>query len=505
MQRERLMRGALFMFLTGAGFNVAWATKCPYRQLFFDDQRLFVRENLERVYGEATLEELYRDEALVDPYGWAWAVDGPDGLVHLMYMGEHVANHTNYLAAAVSSDGVHFKPRNTASESGLANPCVPNQYLPNPPNGEPAAVVVDPLAAPSERYKLLFCDYGQLGAAWQVVDYVYASPDLIRWRKLESSSWNPIGTEPLLGAFYNDVYGCMTVMSRPDWGQRRVGITETKDWRHYTDLELCLQADSLDPALTEIYGMPSFAYEGYFIGFPHVYCDMPQMRRIKYFGGKMHCELAYSLNGRHWQRSLRKPFLPADNPAVARRLGGAAKMLFLTSMRRDRDGSILLYGTVTRQEHGSPNAAKDLKGNAVFVFRLRQDGFVGLKTTDAGRPGRLCSRALVWKGSELAFNLKAEEATCAIFPHVELGKPEPLEPLAGFGHADCGPFSGDSTAWHPQWKGGSLASLGNRLVLVELKFRNGTVYSFTADGVPRMEIEAERYRHLKKELIRPGF
>lgn len=33
-------------------------------------------------------------------------MDGPDGLVHLLYMGEHIENHTNYLAAAVSSDGI---------------------------------------------------------------------------------------------------------------------------------------------------------------------------------------------------------------------------------------------------------------------------------------------------------------------------------------------------------------------------------------------------------------
>lgn len=495
---------ALMVLLVGAVSNVL-AAKQPYRQLFFDDQRLFVRENLERVYGDATLEGLYRDENLVNPYGWVWAVDGPDGLVHLMYMGEHIGNHTNYLAAAVSSDGIHFRPRNTAAESGIANPGVPNQYLPNPPIGEPAAVLADPLAPVAERYKLLFCDYGKLSPDWRVIDCVYSSPDLVRWTKIEGSSWNPVGTEPVLGAFYNDVFKCMTVMSRPDWGQRRVGITETKDWRHYTDLELCLQADSLDPALTEVYGMPSFPYEGYFIGFPHLYHDMPQMRRIKYFGGKMHCELAYSLNGRHWQRSLRRPFLPAGNPAVAERLGGEAKMLFLTSMRRDKDGSVLLYGTVTRQEHGSSNAAKDPKGNAIFIFRLRQDGFVGLKTMDSGRPGLLCSRALIWKGSELAVNLKAEGATCAIYPHVALGQPEPQEPIAGFGHADCTSFSGDSAAWRPQWKGGCLAALNDRLVLVELKFKNGTVYSFTADGIPQMEIEAERHRHFGKGFACPGF
>ena len=498
------MRNAMVLFAALAAGSVGAAEK-PYRQLFFDDQRLFVRENLDRVYGEAKFEELYQDEALVSPYGWAWAVDGPDGLVHLLYLGEHTTNHTNYLAAAVSEDGVHFRPRNTAAASGLAHPAVANQFLPNPPNGEPAAVVVDPLAEPVGRYKLLFCDYGRLGRDWRIDDYVYASPDLVRWTKLEGSTWNPIGTEPVLGVFYNRLHACMTVLSRPDWGQRRVGITETKDWRHYTDLELCLQADSLDPALTEIYGMPAFPYEGYFIGFPHVYHDIPQMRRIKFVGGKMHCELAYSLNGRHWQRSLRRPFLPTGNPEVAKRLGGEAKMLFLSSLRRDRDGSVLLYGTVTRSDHGRSDAAKYPERSGIYVFRLREDGFVGLRTTDPETPGRLCSRALIWKGPDLAFNLAVDEATCAIFPHVAIGKPEPELPINGFGHEDCQRFSGDSTAWKPVWKGGSLAVLSNRLVLVELKLKNGTVYSFSADGIPQMEVEAERHRRFGNGFFRPGF
>lgn len=477
------------------------AAKYPYRQLFFDDQRLYVRENLERVYGQPQLVNVYQDKTLIDEYGWVWALDGQDGRVHLMYMGEHKDTHRYVPAAAVGTDGVHFEPRNTAAQSGIEKPDVPNQFLPNPPNGEPGAVLVDPFAPPSERYKMLFCDYAELNTAWRVVDCVYTSPDLVRWTRRDRSCWNTIGTEPMLGAFYNDVHACFSIVSRPDWGQRRVGIVETRDWHAFTEVELCLQPDSLDPALAEIYGMPAFAYEGIFIGFPHIYGGFPQTRGIKFHGGKMHCELAYSLNGRNWQRSLRTPFLEAGDPQIAARMGGKGKMLFLTSLRRDKDGSVLLYGTTTLNEHGSASAKLDPQRCAILIFRLRQDGFIGLKTVDSAGIGRLASRALILKGENLVFNLKAAQATCALYPHASADKP-----LPGFGHEDCTPFAGDSTCWRPVWKGGNLSAHTGELLVVELKLKEGVVYSFTVDGVPQMEIEAERYRHhLSDGVARPGF
>jgi len=485
-----------------ASVGAVRTSSAAYRQLFFDDQRFFVRENLVRTYGRPQFAAAYQDPMLSTMYGWAWAVDGPDGAVHLIYMGEHKENHKNIVAAAVSQDGVHFTPRNTAAASGLTNPAVPNQILPNPPTGEPGTLIEDPFAPPSERYKLLFCDCTEVYKDWHVGDDVFASPDLVSWRKMENCCWNRYGTEPVVGAFYNDVFKCFTIMSRPDWGQRRVCVVETCDWHVFTEPELCLQVDSLDPPLAELYGMPAIAYEGYYIGFPLIYHDIEQKRCIKFHRGRMHCELAYSLNGRHWQRSLREPFFDGRDAEIAACIGGDCKMAFLSCVRKDKDGSLLLYGSATHNEHGSDNS--DPRRCAIFVYRLRQDGFVGLKTLD-GKTGRLASRALICQGGDLTINLKARQATCAIYPHLTLSEGEPTKPVAGFGHEDCTPFTGDSACWRPQWKGGSLAALKDKLILIELKLNDGTVYSFTVDGMPQMEIEAERYRSNGKGRFRAGF
>ena len=118
----------------------------------------------------------------------------------------------------------------------------------------------------------------------------------------------------------------------PDWGQRR-GNYRNGDWQTYTPLEMCLQVDSLN-ALAEIYGMSAIARENIFIGFPHIYTGFPQLQN-KVCGGTMHVELSYSLNGRHWQRSLRTPFLSA-NILIDRARRRSCKMLYVNSVLMQR-------------------------------------------------------------------------------------------------------------------------------------------------------------------------
>lgn len=478
-----------------------WAEQ-PYRQLFFDDQRLYIRENLERVYGNPELAGVYQDTTLAVEYGWVWALDGQDGKVHLVYLGEHKNSHQLITAAAISYDGVNFEPRNTAVEAGLPVPQVANQLLPNPPNGEIGSVLMDPIAPESERYKLFFCDFATLDQG-HVLNYLWTSPDLIHWTKMDNSCWQPIGTEPMVGAFYNPVFKNYTILSRPDWGQRRVARTETADWHAYTPLVHCLQTDALDPVLAEIYGMPAFHYHGWFVGFPHIFYDVPQVRNLKFAGGRMRCEIAYSLNGLNWQRTLRQAFLDGENPQLQDVMGGRANMVFLTSMREDDDGSILLYGSGTLNEHGASDAGCVPERSKILIYRLRRDGFIGLKTVDDSRPATIASRGIVCIGKDLSINLQAEHATCAVYAWTWSASPEPLP---GYSHEECVPFSGDNAEWHPAWKEHqNLSGLEKRLLVIEIKLQNGIIYSFSIEGIPQMEIECNRYLGNATPTERPGF
>ena len=239
-----------------------------FKHLFFDDQRLYVRQGLHRAYGTPEVVGTFVDPNLTSPYGWCFAARGLDGKVHLLYNGilaTRTGSFVHGFGAAVSGDGVNFVPQETGLARAEDKWPLPNQILPpSEESSEIAAIVEDPVAAPNERYKMLYSD---ILDSCHIRDDVYASPDLVHWRRMEGSCWNKQGTEPIAGAFYNPRTRGFTILPRLDWGQRRVGVTETRDWKNFTPVDLCLQCDSLDAPLAEIYGMPAFEYDGWFIGF----------------------------------------------------------------------------------------------------------------------------------------------------------------------------------------------------------------------------------------------
>lgn len=464
-----------------------------FKQLFFDDLWLFARENTRRVYGDMQLVGQYRDELLNISYCFAYAIKGPDGKTHLLFQGlmrgPAVSGALRY-GAAISDDGIHFEPRNTAEQAGMENPEFPYQLFPADPMGsEIAAVLEDKKAPPDERYKMLFTDNTYQVEKNHIADRVLFSSDLITWKEKCGCYWNPVGTEPLLGTFYNPVTDKYTVLCRPDLTYRRVVITETPDWQYYSPMEACLQSDSLDDPLAELYGMPAIEYDGWFIGFPHFYSGFPQILNTKCTGGTMHVQLAYSHNGRHWQRSLRTPFIDATHPDIVKSMGEKGNMTFLTSAIRQDDGSLLLYVSTNLKEHGTPNEKIEKKDTCVNVFKLREDGFVGLAAEEGKEPARVATREIVWHSGEVAINIAAKQATCAVYERTFYK----VSPLPGFAHEDCVPFSGDSTHWIPEWKGGDLKQFADRILIFELRYSDGTLYSISGDGTPVMGIEGARF------------
>ena len=472
-----------------------------FKYLFFDDQRLLLRQNLERQYGEVSIAGIYNDSKLTTSYGWVWVCRGTDNKVHMVYMGLDKDDPCLLAAAAVSDDGVNFVPRNTAAESGLTDPIVPNQILPPCGEGtEIACVITDHLAPPEERYKMLMCDCKYRMTEYRVIDSVYSSADLIRWKEMPGSCWNKVGTEPIAGAFYNSVHNVFTILSRPDCGQRRVCIVETADWHNFTEPELCMQCDSLDPVLAEVYGMNAFEYDGIFIGIPLIYGNIPQIRMQKYRGGSMHGELAYSLDGRHWQRSLRTPFIDGAHPDLVKAFGKPQNMVFPCSTLRQQDGSVLIYAAVTDVEHGTPPGGQ-LGHDHIVIFKMRQDGFIRLTSADKNSDSLVAFREVCWNGGELSVNISAENATCAVYEMVT----QAFDTELRLSHEDCKPFSGNSCAWHPRWKNGAtLDDFKGKTIVFEIKFRDGSIYSCSGNGTALMDLEAERYRQFGEIRTRKG-
>ncbi len=484
------------------------AAAAGFKYLFFDDQRLFVRENLDREYGRPELLEdaVYRDPLVDTTLAGVYVFRMPDGQFHMIYQGiadaegeasvENVAYSTRkarklrraFVVAAVSKDGVHFTPRQTGKDSCRETPRFPHSVSDSTWDlGELGCVVEDPAAPPQERYKAL-CVTAFKNEEFRHRDYLKVSGDLVHWRDFPGGCWHRVGTEPIVSCFRNHVYDCFEIICRPDCGERRVGYSETTDFRHFSEPSHCLQVDSLDRPLDELYGMPAFAYDGWYLGFPYLYGDQPQELWWKGGAGTMHCELAYSLNGRHFQRSLRTPFLCGWDEDSVRKLGYVNPILWPSSILRREDGSLLIYASAFRRDHGG---LMNVRGEAaIHVYRLRKDGFIRL-VSQRHKIARLATRENLWNGGELSVNLRSSgPATVAVY---RVQGQERAKPRPGFSHEDCAAFRGDATDWKPRWKGGSLAPFVGQSLVFEIKFSGGELYSISGNFIPMMYVQARKY------------
>jgi hypothetical protein len=500
-----------------------------FKYLFFDDQKLFDRDNVERQMGKPSLVGLYNDGVSTTAYASPWVFKTEDGRYRMIYQGEIdlddfnfetdedkkgtkngiffkeeksldkednvFKNNKKYLFSAISDDGINFVPEDVTDKVYLCDRVVSNQimYL---PDGEVGSIYEDLYSDPSERYKMLFSWY-DMEKNNTIHDEVFVSPDLFNWKKLEGINFHNGWTEPLTSVFYNQHKKCHTILCRPHAGVRRYGYIETTDWREFTPHRMCMQVDSLDEPLAEMYGLQGFDYDGWYVGMPIIYGEYKRGLYARGDGGTLKAHLAYSLDGNHWHRSLREPFLRGDAPEDVSVLGYENKMLWPMSMIKDKNGDLLIYAGATRLEHGEAFHVKG--GTAIHIYKLRKDGFICLKTDKKEDLSSIATRENIWNGGDLHINLKAEEATVAIyestgewFKNIN-GECHLVE---GYSHEDSVSFSGDSTDWVVAFKNGkTLDRFIGKTIVIEIKFKNGEVYSVFGDCVPVMNVEAGYYRN----------
>lgn len=463
------------------------------KQFFFDDEKIFGRDNVVRRYGKAEWapEAIYSDGITSTDLCSCFAFKCADGNYRLLYMGRILANGAHGLFIAVSPDGINFKPENIRA-SLPADGEMPEHQIMKIDSGEEIMKIFEDIYAPAqERYKMLMTR-GVDGELRQE-DILFTSPNLLHWTLQEGVCWG-CGSEPVGGAFYNQRRNCYTVITRPDWGLRRAGYIETPDWKTFSEFSPCMQVDSLDEPLCEIYGMPAYSYEGIYIGFPHFYRDLESSYQAKFSGGGMEVQLAYSYDGRYWLRTSRETFL-GGRSNFFRNEGREMAMFWLPGMSRAENGDILLYALGSPAEHGYCFHCAD--AGRIFVYRLRQDGFVGLATSSSEQPGRVITREKIWQGGELSVNLCANHATVAVLDSTYAGDNALAiaRPLEGYGHEDCIAFHGDNTDWIPEYTSGkSLNNLAGHTLVFEVLFSDGTLYSIEGNFVHASNTQAARYR-----------
>lgn len=459
-----------------------------FKYLFFDDQRLYKRSGLDRKTAKPTLisDSVYSDGICRTDLRTPFVFKCDDGKYRMVYEGK-VEDGSSYVFLSVSDDGIHFEPEDLTDKLHVEDRIAKHELF-RIKIGEIAEIFEDTKNLPEERYKMLFCDIDS--PSMSVHGVIYTSPDLIHWTLLEGVEWSR-GPEPIVGVFYNKKKECYTITMRPDWGVRKVGYVDTKDWRTFSSYEICLQTDPIDSPLTEIYGMPAIEYNGYYIGFPILYRGFKDDLITKFMGGTIESELAYSFDGHHWQRSVREPFITGLDEQHERVFGHKNNMLWISDFLETDDG-ILIYCSATKNEHGVAFSAKG--DGKICVMHIKNDRFISL---NADNEGVVATRENLWTSGEVHVNLCAEKATLAVYESCGNDYYGGAHPIDGYAHEDCLPFSGDSTDWIPQFKNGKkLEELKGKTLILEIKIQNGDIYSLTCDCIPLMNLQGVRYREL---------
>ena len=426
--------------------------------VFFDDQRLGGRVNTNRVYGDAEfMSEYTSDQAC--PALPAVFKDGTIAPYVMYYTTYHLLEEKDgkrqkmhCFCMAVSDDCVHWKPYPNDLE--FENKFKPHQILPADECVEVMAVIRDNDGV--YRFFACYVDWSTLTLSSKA----FASKDGVFL--YEDGSKAIQGGEPFTGLFYNHKKDCYTFIIRPNWAERRCCIAETKDFKTYTPLRVIMQTDSMDRAMTEIYGMPTFNMGDYFVGLVNLYDATIFSTRQKFEKGHMSVQLAYSFDGEHFQRSLRQPFIHRGSPNSP--YYGMVMPYSIT----EREDDLVITAGVSHYEHGFFSGV-DNPGH-IASFRLKKDRFIGLESD--GGDGIVCTRMLLWYGGELSVNIEVPygEAKARILD-------EQANEIKGFGLEESIPFTGDSLSWTPQWKNAKLDDLKGTHFLVEIQYYNGILYA----------------------------
>jgi hypothetical protein len=262
----------------------------------------------------------------------------------------------------------------------------------------------------------------------------------------------------------------------------------------FTKPELALQTDAMDTPLTQLYGMPVFPYEGYYVAFLWLFHTAPQVSGQsphKFISGHVDCQLAYSLNGWHFQRGFRTPFIGNDAPGQP-----TAGCVYPSSMIVKEDGSLWIYASAGTHEH----AIIPPGSGSILTYKLRRDGFVYLES--ANGVGVVGTIPLLWKGGELEINAQAPHGQARV--RVTDSKGATIE---GYGFEDCEPLKTDDVAWKPTWKNGkTLGGLGTRTLRIEVELMSARLYALRGRFAPLVAGEVWRFESdgtMPTEL--PGF
>ncbi|MBM3853333.1 MAG: exo-alpha-sialidase [Verrucomicrobia bacterium] len=304
------------------------------------------------------------------------------------------------------------------------------------------------------------------------------SDDGLRWRDQPE---NPVfrgRSDTFNNILYNPDRDVFMLYRRPSVNAnqiRRVAYSESRDLIQWTQPQTILFPDESDPA-TMFYSHVVVRYQGMYLGFLqnfYLYADDPNRGGLR-DGPKSHqldLELAWSRDGRRWERHPRHPvFLATGLPG-----SHDAGMVYLHQGLHEADGRVWLLYSGHEARHVTAHV-KQGRGSSLCLASVRQDGFVSL---DARRDGYVLTKPLRIAGRRLHLNAQTEPGG---FIRVAVRRGDGVNDgdwIEGWNFDDGGRFTGDSLDAVLEWKGGdSLEALQDRAPRLHFWLHRARLYSF---------------------------
>ena len=441
---------------------------------------------------EATYEDPTFDYLGFWPRVWK---DDDAGCWRMLYFGSGIPLT---LMGAESDDGIHWQPMDRPDIQPDGEKYAPNHlFTVESANGGP--VYIDPVARDGRRFKFYCIQRGGPAAKRAELDessnfheivkgegakpyladqLVVTSADGLHWEIDADARWGamPWHPDPPAWCFYREAADEHVMITRPGWGDRRIAVQRSPDALQWSGLELLLQPDLIDPPQTQFYGMPVFPYGNGYVGFLWMahFANSARLERFNQLWGSIDSQLTYSPDGVRFQRLLREPFIPLNDPGQP-----GSGVIYPTSLV-ETDDEIRIYSSATPDLHHQNTHRQfirkgEMPASAILLHTLRKDGFTYL--TSQGHWASVSTKPMILQRPELAINVLAPHGDVR-FQLCDLVS----NPLAGFTFGDCLPMSRVDSLREPlRWRDKTLAEVAGKVVRLQLEFRHARIHALHGD------------------------
>ncbi len=467
--------------------------------MFFDLWKLDHWNNIELMQAEPEFiaESIYEDNT-VDGKGPGKPNVFYDGRNKLWRMVYNIGWSPVGLMSAISDDGIHWQkdPHPDIKFKSNWGNRVADHHIFNLNAAAAGGMYHDPVAKDGFPYKMYVqisgepvfqkalqddTHYLHQLASRGVSDKVFhegrviVSVDGIHWQLHPDYYWSKpaFQPEPPYFGFFNSNTGKHHMTLRPGWGDRRVAMQTTEDFKNWTDPELLFQMDPLDNAAMGFYAMPVVPVGHMYVGLMWTFHNSSSrlVDSFNLFYGKMDNQLTYSYDGVRFNRCFRKPFLNL-NPFPQH----GSTQLRTYSIIEYQD-TVRFYSGAVRAPHGMESMIRvpGIATKAIVMHQMRKDGWMYVQSK--GHWAKMLTKPMAIFSDQVYLNARA--------PFGEIRyrlTDEKSTPIAGFTFEQCIPLKlNDHMKWPLRWTEGQLNQIKGKVVRLELEFHNARIYALYMD------------------------